>query len=254
MCVIIAKNKYDRLPTDIELKQCFEHNSDGAGFMYTDKNQVIIDKGYMTFDKFMARYVSLCKKYNDFKGKSLVIHCRIGTAGSNTAQNTHPYPITKSVSELHKTYVKTHIGVAHNGIIRDFNPDKDEGDVNDTQNFIRIYLTRKYRDDRKFYKRQFERDYIERITSSKFAILDSQDNLYLIGSFVTENGLKFSNNYFKPYTFQFKTTCEVKKDDDDYWDDYELSYAARRASHTASKQSYKWNNKTGKYEYSGGGK
>ena len=245
MCVIIAKDKHDRLPTNVELKQCFEHNNDGAGFMYTDKGQVIIDKGYMTLDKFMARYVTLCKKYNNFKGKSLVIHCRIGTAGSNTAQNTHPYPVTKSVSELHKTYVKTHLGVAHNGIIRDFNPDKEDGDVNDTQNFIRIYLTRKYKDDHKFYKRQFEREYIERITSSKFAILDSQDNLYTIGLFVTENGLRFSNDYFKPYTPKYTT----QQNYDDLWDEYERNYAARRAAHTASTKSYKWNNKTGRYEH-----
>jgi predicted glutamine amidotransferase len=245
MCVIIAKNKRDRLPTDNELKQCFNHNRDGAGFMYTDKGQVIIDKGYMTLDSFMARYVTLCKKYNDFKDKSLVIHCRIGTAGSSTAQNTHPYPVTKSVAELHKTYVKTHLGVAHNGIIRDFNPDKEDGDVNDTQNFIRIYLTRKYKEDHKFYKRQFERDYIEEITSSKFAILDSQDNLYTVGSFVTENGLKFSNDYFKPYVPKYTTPY----DEDDFWEDYELNYAARRASHTASTTNYKWNSKTGRYEH-----
>lgn len=239
MCVIIAKDKGSRLPTEKELKQCYEHNHDGAGFMYTDKGQVIIDKGYMTFDSFMTRYVTLCKKYNNFKDKSLVIHCRIGTAGSNTAMNTHPYPLTKSVSELHKTYFKTHIGIAHNGIIRDFEPDDDEGDINDTQNFIRIYMTRKYNEDHKFYKREFERDYISKITTSKFAILDKNDDLYLIGTFATEDGLKFSNTYFKPYTYTQYSN---------YWDDYDTAYANRRASHVSQTQNYKWNSQTAKYE------
>ena len=244
MCVIIAKNKSDRLPTEKELKLCFEHNSDGAGFMYTDKGQVIIDKGYMTLETFMARYVTLCKRYNNFKGKSLVIHCRIGTAGSNTPMNTHPYPLTKSVHELHKLYFKTHLGIAHNGIIRDFDPDDDEGDINDTQNFIKVYMTRKYKEDHKFYKRKFERDYIEKITSSKFAILDKEDNLYTVGTFPVEDGLKFSNTYFKPYTPSINSCYNYA----DYWDDYEMTYAARRASHTAQTQNYKWNSKSAKYE------
>ena len=38
MCIIIAKNKENRLPTKEELQQCFNRNSDGAGFMYVNKN------------------------------------------------------------------------------------------------------------------------------------------------------------------------------------------------------------------------
>ena len=95
MCIIIAKDKKNRLPKIKELEYCFDYNNDGAGFMYTDNGKVIIDKGYMTKEDFLARYKTLCKKYNNFKDKCLVAHCRIGTAGSNTAQNTHPYALTK---------------------------------------------------------------------------------------------------------------------------------------------------------------
>lgn len=62
MCIIIAKKKDNRLPSKEELIYSFSHNPDGAGFMYTDNNKVIIDKGYMNFDSFYKRFEFLCKK------------------------------------------------------------------------------------------------------------------------------------------------------------------------------------------------
>ena len=75
MCIIIAKDKKSRIPTEKELKNSFEWNNDGAGFMYVDNNKVVIDKGYMTWESFIKRYKTLLQKYNNFKNKSLVIHC-----------------------------------------------------------------------------------------------------------------------------------------------------------------------------------
>ena len=43
MCIIIAKDKKSRIPTEKELKNSFEYNNDGAGFMYVDNNKVVID-------------------------------------------------------------------------------------------------------------------------------------------------------------------------------------------------------------------
>ena len=207
MCIIVAKNKRDRLPTKKELEYCFEYNHDGAGFMYTDNGKVIIDKGYMTKEDFLARYKTLCKKYNYFNNKCLVIHCRIGTAGTNSKQNTHPYALTKKINKLHKTYTKASIGIAHNGIISDYQPHGDK-DINDTQNFIRKYMTKRYKEDKEFYKRQWERTQIEEITNSKWAILDKDDNLYLIGVFMKENNLAFSNSHYKPYEYKYVGTSE----------------------------------------------
>ena len=203
MCIIIAKDKKNRLPKIKELEYCFDYNSDGAGFMYTDNGKVIIDKGYMTKEDFLARYKTLCKKYNYFINKCLVIHCRIGTAGTNTAQNTHPYALTKKINKLHKTYTKASVGIAHNGIISDYQPHGDK-DINDTQNFIRTYMTRKFKEDKEFYKRQHERTTIEEITNSKWAILDKDDNLYLIGVYTKEDNLAFSNSHYKPISYSYK--------------------------------------------------
>ena len=66
MCIIIAKTKTMRLPTETELRNCFSRNPDGAGFMYVDNEKVVIDKGYMDVNTFIKRFNKLCKRNNNF--------------------------------------------------------------------------------------------------------------------------------------------------------------------------------------------
>lgn len=200
MCVIIAKDKTDRLPNVTELKQCWTANSDGAGFMYTDNNKVIIDKGYMTWESFLRHYYKLLNKYDKFKNKSLVIHFRIGTGGGNNPHNTHGYPLTYKISEMQKTYNTCNVGLMHNGIIHDYEPDEDY--YNDTQEFIKEFVWNLSKLDRQFYKRKYFRDMIKDNSNSKWAILDKDDNLYKIGVYNIENGLAFSNLYYK-YSYDY---------------------------------------------------
>lgn len=249
MCIIIAKNKSDRLPTIEELKNSFEYNSDGAGFMYVDNGKVIIDKGYMYESDFLKRYSELCDKYNNFKDKCLVVHCRIGTSSSNTAKNTHPYPITYKESELHKTYFECELGMAHNGIIHDYTPKWNKPTTNDTQEFILKYVYPLYDKWSDFYKNKFILKGLKEITGSKLAFLDKDDNLYLVGDFTEDNNLMFSNTSYRHYSYSYSgsstntyhykgstyTTNIVKEEDkeediDDYvkldnsWEDYSYDY------------------------------
>ena len=226
MCVIVAKNKSDRLPTIDELKHCYTRNDDGAGFMYVNNNKVVIDKGYMTYDSFIKHYKKLCKRFNNFDNKCLVIHCRIGTAGTNTAQNTHPYPISNSIKKLHRTYTTATLGIAHNGIIRDYTPTASSNtqDTNDTQEFISTYLASLRRGYPRFYKDSNILDAIEYLTSSKFAILSANDELVTIGDFINHNELLFSNTSYeeyKPITYAYNYPTYYNStynyDDDDEW-------------------------------------
>ena len=201
MCIIIAKYKKNRLPTKDELKTSFQNNSDGAGFMYVDNNKVVIDKGYMKEKDFIKRFDELCKQYNNFKNKSLVIHCRIGTSSGNTPENTHPYIITNKEDLLHKTYITSNVGIAHNGIISDYNPSSKT--INDTQNFIINFLQPIYYHYSTFYKNKHITNAIQKITNSKFAILNKNDEIYLIGDFVKDNNLNFSNTTYKKYTYSY---------------------------------------------------
>lgn len=222
MCIIIAKYRNGRLPKKEELKNSFEYNSDGAGFMYVDNGKVIIDKGYMNYDKFIGRFEELCEKYNDFKNKSLIIHCRIGTSSSNTAKNTHPYPISFKEKDLHKTYIETDLGVAHNGIISQYTPHWEKPTTNDTQEFIMKYLAPLYKNYKDFYKNKHIMSGIEDIIGSKLAFLDTQDKIYFVGEskFIKEDkGLFFSNDSYK---YSFKDIKNYKWYDwHDWYDKYE---------------------------------
>lgn len=221
MCIIISKDKnIDRIPTIGELTNCFEYNKDGAGFMYIDNRKVIIEKGFMTLDGFLKRFKELCSKYNDFKQKALVIHCRIGTSSGNTPENTHPYAITTKEKKLHRLYDETDLAVVHNGIISAYTP-KDRGaSVNDTQKFILEYLAPIHKHYKTAYKMQKFRDGIKVITNSKFVFLDKNENTYYVGDFVNENGLKFSNSTYKNMTTYYNNYCDWGwKSTSNYYDD-----------------------------------
>lgn len=230
MCIIVAKDKYHKLPKREYLKNCFTNNSDGAGFMYTNKDKVIIDKGYMTYESFIKHYDKLCKKYNDFKDKSLVMHFRIGTAGANSKENTHPYPITTDKKLLHKTYYETTLGMAHNGIISQYNPKEDTKDTNDTQNFVINYVAPLYEHYEDFYTNEYIMSGLEDITTSKLAFLDKNDNIYLVGDFVEdESGIKYSNSNYQPYTYKYYGYYDKYYDTyyDRYYDD--LKYIGEKS-------------------------
>lgn len=224
MCIIIAKDKSGRVPTIEELKNSFEYNSDGAGFMYVDKGQVVIDKGYMEEAEFLNRYIELCEEFNNFDNKCLVVHCRIGTSSSNTAGNTHPYPITYREKELHKTRFTCDLAMAHNGIISDYTPTWDKPTTNDSQEFILKYLYPLYSKWSDFYKNKYILSGLSDITGSKLAFLDKDDNLYLVGDFVEDNNLQFSNTTYKSYVYKGRSVSPYDwKDwhDESYLDDYD---------------------------------
>lgn len=218
MCIIIAKDKEGKLPSMDTLRTCFTHNSDGAGIMYVDKGQVVIDKGFMTFNDLEKHLKVLYKKFNDFKDKSLVIHCRIGTSGTNTRENTHPYCISEDFNELHKTKVLCDLGIVHNGIITDYTPLDNTNNTNDTQEFIMKYLAPIYNHYRDFYKNEFILKGLEDITNSKLVFLDKNDDLYYVGEFVEDNGVKYSNGTYKPYSYTYVPFH--KTGDSDYWNSY----------------------------------
>lgn len=197
MCIIIAKDKIGRLPTEQELRNSFYYNGDGAGFMYVDNGKVVIDKGYMNIDSFIKHFKSLCDRFNDFNNKSLVIHCRIGTSGKNDKGNTHPYPITDDKRALKSRHLYgENIGIAHNGIIHGYGTATG---LNDTQEYISKYLYPLYHHYRDFYKNKDMLYQMEMATSSKFAILDKTDTIYYVGDFIEDKGLWFSNNSYKTW-------------------------------------------------------
>ena len=200
MCIIVAKEKKVKAPSIETLKTCFYNNPDGAGFMYVGNNEkVVIDKGYMTFKSFKKHYEKLLKKYHNFENKSLVIHFRIGTSGSNNQGNTHPFPSTSNIQDLKKTYFLTELGIAHNGIIHDYTISRNNAnDISDTQNFVSSFIAPLQEHYKEFYTNEGLMDGIEKLISSKLCMLDTKDDLHYIGDFQEDsNGVKYSNGTYK---------------------------------------------------------
>lgn len=221
MCIIIAKDKSGRIPTIEELTNSFTYNSDGAGFMYVKNDKVVIDKGYMKLTDFLDRFKELCEEFNDFKNKSLVIHCRIGTSSGNTPENTHPYPISGKVKDLHKTHIECDLGMAHNGIIHDYTPSGKKPNTNDTQEFILKYVNKLYDKWEDFYKDKYILSGMEDITNSKLVFMNTSGDLYYVGEFVEDEKLKFSNTSYKSYSYYKTGKSYYTNHYDWYEDDYE---------------------------------
>lgn len=76
MCIIVSKEKNKNIPSREILENCFNNNSDGAGFMYVLNKNVHIEKGFMNFESFYNRIIELDKKIN-LKKRSLIMHFRI---------------------------------------------------------------------------------------------------------------------------------------------------------------------------------
>lgn len=195
MCIIVAKEKGVKLPTKSVLKTCFDNNSDGAGLMYVQDGKVIIDKGYMNFKDFYKRINKLKKRFNsDLKDKAIVFHFRIGTSGENDKKTTHPFPISDNSEDLKKTYFKTDLGMAHNGIISNYVYGKD---LSDTQNFVKDYVSVFKSLNKKFFLNESVMKLIEKEANSKLCFLDNKENIYYLGDFKEENGIKYSNTSYK---------------------------------------------------------
>ncbi len=195
MCIIVAKNKGYDLPKKSLLQNCYISNPDGAGIMYTKNNKVVIDKGYMNFNSLWKRLEKL-KTEIDIKNTPIVLHFRIGTSGAFDKSNTHPFELTNQNNKLLKLKNSVDIGIAHNGIITAYE-DSNDFTLNDTQLFIKKFLYPIYKIDNNFYNNKQIQEIIKTVTNSKFAFLTSKNELILIGDFIEENGIYYSNKTYQ---------------------------------------------------------
>lgn len=189
MCVICASPKGVRQPTEKEITTMFENNPDGAGYMTVRDGKVIIHKGFMLLDDLLRQL-----RLEAFTAADPVVyHFRISTQAGVNPQMTHPFPMTRSVQALQALDVECSVGVAHNGII----PMTSNGDrrFSDTALFVGNYLPALIRSHKDLNDPRILR-MIEELIHSKMAIMDNTGDIALIGPFVHEDGLEFSNRSF----------------------------------------------------------
>jgi glutamine phosphoribosylpyrophosphate amidotransferase len=66
-------------------------NKDGAGFAYVKDGKVHIEKGLMTYNELQTKYEKAVEAFGD--KSAFLLHMRVGTSGSVSKTNTHPFPI-----------------------------------------------------------------------------------------------------------------------------------------------------------------
>ena len=206
MCIICRKQPKIKLNEESWdwLKNSFDGNDDGAGFMYRVDGKVRIFKGYMTWESFRDAVLG---KLDIINKQEVIFHFRIGTSGTTSKAMCHPFPISKKDSTLGQTKLKTNAALVHNGII----PGYGDKEFSDTHIFVRDVLTQIP------YKTKAMRQLMASALHSKFMIMDTETT-YLMGDFEKEEGWQFSNTTYKraPYVYSGGVTSAYEGKDYEY--------------------------------------
>lgn len=217
MCIIAYKPLNVAFPEENILKNCWDNNDHGAGFMYAYEGVVHFQKGYETWEAFKSA-LNRARKLTGDK-VPYVMHFRIATQGYEKTM-THPFPLSSNMKKLKKLHGDCNIGVAHNGII-DLTSDGAK-EYSDTMKFITDYLSLIIR-NYSWYKDERTTTLIERlIDGSRLAILDKKGHCQLLGKgWVEENGMWYSNTSYEKRVYTYPS-CSYNSlwdydDYDDYW-------------------------------------
>lgn len=240
MCVICVKKKGIAYPEEKYLKNCFENNSHGAGFMVPYNDKVRIRKGFLTYEDFKAALDRMRERVGD--DAPCVMHFRIATQGYDRGM-THPFPLSSKMDGMTALKSSCNIGVAHNGIL-DLTSDGARN-YSDTMKFIADYLSLIIRNF-DWYKDKRSVKLIERlIDGSRLAIMDKNGTINLLGKgwVKAEDGCWYSNYSYKRKKTEY--TYPTYSREWDYWEDdgYDI------VPHTRKENWDLWKN-MGQYNFS----
>ena len=185
MCIIAYVPKEISI-TKETLKNCFDNNSDGAGFMYSNGTEVVIQKGFMTFEPFFEAWSHIPEKYER------VAHFRIATAGKISEGICHPFPVVEKFNDMKRTKTHCFTAIAHNGVLSSYSPKGGiTAEYSDTMLFNQLVLY-----PLKDMLDKTAVQYLIEETGSRFAIM-WPEKVSLIGNFEQKDGCFFSNGTFK---------------------------------------------------------
>jgi len=198
------------MPSEEILRACFEHNPDGAGYMFGPYDHAIWGrKGFMSLEALLrdmdevnhghfARWPEIYGA-SPFEKMAVVLHFRIGTSGGNTPENCHPFPLTGDARESGKLeWFSPRGGIAHNGVMPTIKP--REG-FSDTREFVATHLgpIADKRPNRAFWDyRSFGRELDEHSDGSRFALMDGCGHVHLVGRWHELGGIYYSNMLWMP--------------------------------------------------------
>lgn len=176
----------ERKMTFEEFLNCHESNGDGIGIGFCSDGKQVYVKGFMTFDEAW-------KAYQKLPDGPHVIHFRLGTAGAKSRELTHPF-ICSDDSELELSYRGETPILFHNGMIWKYEAycKKHNIAINDRMSDTRMVAMMISKYGMKKAMQHFD---------GKFIVLHSGGRALMKGDFIYENGIYFSNTYYK-YSFK----------------------------------------------------
>ena len=205
MCIICVSKKGVPQPTTETIKNMFENNNHGAGYMHVKDGKVVIHKGFMELDEFLTQI----EKEKFTADDVVVYHFRISTQAGVNPEMTHPFPLTEEVRYLKALDLECACGIAHNGIIQ-ITSTRGKTDMSDTALFIKKYAHHILRTPDDLKKPEVLQILAHLIGHSKLAILDGSGYVATVGNFIkAADGLLYSNSTYK------------KQDDLLWWKKYE---------------------------------
>ena len=218
MCIIAIKPPHHKMIDESIIETMFQNNPDGSGYMYSYNNKVHIEKGFMTLKELLNSLDSLKKKVN-IEEIPLILHFRISTSGKIDGATCHPFPVTSDLNALRKTHVITNLGMAHNGVIYDFEEKKSI--YSDTQLFVNKCVSYLYDINPKFLHDDRTEKMLEPIINgSRLAFLDRHGNIYRYGDWCENDGIFYSNEGYIPWTSRYYHYDSNYYDNYYYGDDY----------------------------------
>lgn len=196
MCIAIFKPASKVISKDY-LRNAFENNSDGAGFLVHDPkaNELLCYKGFFKFRDFW-------NKYSQFSRMKCIIHFRIRTSGKRDEPNCHPF------------MVNANLGFIHNGVISINRPKECFSDTWHFNQRIRHFLEKvpfAWEKDslRRFFDKIGSKEYSSiGLGGSKFIFMDSNGKHAIFNekAGTWEDGVWYSNTSYKSKG----RSCEIK--------------------------------------------
>lgn len=246
MCIAVYKPQGQKMPSKKIFSNCFSSNDDGAGFMFPYNGKVHYEKGFMSFTAFKKGLKSAIKKYGiDTKDTPMVFHFRITSQGGVKPTLTHPFPLTRSYDEMRQLSGDVDVACVHNGIIDFASSYSTVIDYSDTMEFIKeVAYPLIHKNEDKYWKNKTLMGLLTYLLdSNRFAIMDKFGHTELIGNWIEDNGIFYSNSSYKSkFSFtRVKTTStslfddfqpinkvySPYRDDDDYDDFYYAGYISK---------------------------
>lgn len=216
MCIIALVPAGVNIPSNETLRECFRRNPDGAGFMWSDGKTVHIKKGFMKWEDFIGALNDELDAGHIYTDSTVVFHFRITTSGKTQPKCCHPFPISSEKADLQSTEIDSRFGIAHNGVIHGMST---ADGWSDTMDFVagvvaplaKMHPSFMYSDDAK--------ELLANACKSKLAIINHAGEYMLVGNFIEDDGVFYSNSSYIPFVSSYSSYRSI-------WDKWDEAYGS----------------------------